>query len=107
MSEIETGVISPRNPATYITFNNITNLSPSEVQSLLQTQQTPTNWVSFDTLSLIPDLKIPTGEWNTSTVPEPLTSTFPQYGSGGGTQAITTQPIKINGSGTLPVGGSK
>ena len=107
VSEIETGVIFPRNPGTYITFNNITNLTRSEVQSLLQMQQTPTNWVTFDTLPLIPDLKIPTGEWNTSTVPEPLTSTFPQYGSGGGTQAITTQPIKINGSGSLSVGASK
>jgi hypothetical protein len=82
-------------------------MSPSTVQSLLQLPRTPTNWVSFDTLQLINDLKIPTGNWNTTTILEPITNTFPKWGSGGGTQAITNQPIQIKGFGMLPTEAGK
>jgi hypothetical protein len=54
---------------------------------------TPSRYATFDTLQLVNDLTIPTGQWNTTSIPEPLTSTFPEFGSGGGTQAITTTPI--------------
>ncbi|MFM0197553.1 filamentous hemagglutinin N-terminal domain-containing protein [Paraburkholderia strydomiana] len=106
VDEALTGTIAPRNP-TYITFDNITNMSPSAAQSLLQLPRTPTNWVSFDTLPLINDLAIPTGKFNTTTTLEPITNTFPEWGAGGGTQAITNQPIQIKGFGTLPSGTGK
>ncbi|WP_213881959.1 hypothetical protein [Pseudomonas sp. dw_358] len=106
VEEALTGTIAPRNP-TYITFDNIENMTPSEAQSLLQLPRTPTNWVSFDTLPLVDDLKIPTGKWNTTTTLEPITNTFPEWGAGGGTQAITNQPIKVKDFGTLPEGGRK
>jgi RHS repeat-associated protein len=106
VAEAEAGTISPRNP-TYITFDNITNMSPSAAQSLLQLPRTPTYWVSFDTLPLVNDLTIPTGKWNTTTTLEPITNTFPEWGSGGGTQAITNQPIQVKGFGTLPTGMGK
>jgi hypothetical protein len=106
VAEAQAGTIAPRNP-TYITFDNITNMSPSAAQSLLQLPRTPTNWVSFDTLPLINDLTIPTGKWNTTTTLEPITNTFPEWGSGGGTQAITNQPIQVKGFGTLPTGAGK
>lgn len=104
VDELTEGTISPRNPATYFTFNNISNMSPSEVSNLLQLPQLPSYWASFDVLQLVPDLKIPTGRWNTTTTLEPITSTFPEYGLGGGTQAITNLPISINGYGQLSKG---
>ena len=61
VEEALTGTIAPRNP-TYITFDNIKNMTPSEAQGLLQLPRTPSNWVSFDTLPLVNDLKIPTGK---------------------------------------------
>jgi hypothetical protein len=106
VDEALTGTIAPRNP-TYITFDNITNMSPSAAQSLLQLPRTPTNWVSFDTLPLINDLTIPTGKWNTTTILEPITNTFPEWGTGGGSQAITNQPIQVKGFGTLSTGTGK
>ena len=106
VEEAATGTVAPRNP-TYISFDNIKDMSPSAVQDWLQLPRTPSHWSSFDTLPLINDLKIPTGKWNTTTVPEPITSTFPEWGKGGGTQAITNQPIKLNGFGSLPTGAGK
>lgn len=103
VDEIASGWISPRNPATYVTFDDISNLRSGSVQDLLQLQRTPSHWVSFDTLQIMGDLRIPMGRWNTTTIPEPFAVTFPEYGiNGGGTQAITNIPIRINGSGALP-----
>lgn len=95
IAEALEGTISSRNP-TYITFDNIRGMKPQEVQSLLQLPKTPSHAVQFDTLQLLDDLSIPTGKWNTTNVPEPITTTFPKWGKGGGTQAITNQPISIN-----------
>jgi hypothetical protein len=100
-----TGLIMPKSPAnpTYFTFNNISDLSASQTQSLLQIPYTPTNWASFDTLQLIGNnLEIPTGLWNTTTLPEPIINSFPEFGEGGATQAITNNPVSINGFGTFP-----
>jgi filamentous hemagglutinin len=104
LAEATSGVIAPRNP-TYFTFNNITGMTGQEVQDLLQLPQVPTHGVSFDTLQLIPDLSIPGGRWNTLPTPEPFTSTYPEWGTGGGTQAITSKPISV--SKPFPLGGKK
>ena len=48
------------------------------------------------------DLRVPMGRWNTTNLPEPFATTFPENGVGGGTQAITNSPIKINRAGILP-----
>ena len=79
---------------TYITFTDISNLSAAEAKSILQLKYEPTHFATFDTLQLVDDLKIPGGLWNTSPIPEPITTTFPEFGSGGATQAITTTPIQ-------------
>jgi hypothetical protein len=34
--------------------------------------------------------------WNSNGILEPITETFPKWGSGGGTQAITDKVIQIN-----------
>jgi hypothetical protein len=80
-------------------------MTGQQVQNLLQLPQTPTYGVSFDTLQLIPDLTIPGGRWNTLPTPEPFTSTYPEWGTGGGTQAITNSPITVNK--VFPLGGQK
>ncbi|MCA0184582.1 MAG: hypothetical protein LCH90_01060 [Proteobacteria bacterium] len=106
IDEALAGTIVPRNP-TYITFNNIKNMSPFEVQDLLQLPRTPTHWVDFDTLLLIDDLRIPAGRWNEITTLEPIVITFPEWGRGGGTQAITDKPIKVRDFGALSDEGRK
>jgi filamentous hemagglutinin len=104
--ELMSGVISPRPGGTYITFNNISSMSGSEVRSLLQMPKAPTSYAEFDTLQLLPDLSIPGEKWNTLPAPEPLTSTFPEYGAGKGTQAITSKSIIIRAHGPLSSGGA-
>jgi|SRR6185312_2919421 len=80
--------------STYITFNDLSGLTGSQAQSLLQLSRTPSQFATFDTLQIANDLTIPGGRWGESPIPEPITSTFPEYGSGGATQAITTSPIQ-------------
>jgi hypothetical protein len=94
VEEALSGTIASRNP-TYITFNDISNLSPEEAKGLLQLPRAPTHGVKFDTLQIIDDIKIPNGKWNTNGAAEAITSTFPEWGSGGGTQAITNKAINV------------
>jgi len=89
----KSGDIMSASGSTYITFDDLSGLSASETQSLLQLKYAPSHFGTFDTLQLIDDLSIPGGRWNTSPILEPRTSTFPEFGTGGATQAITTTPI--------------
>jgi hypothetical protein len=89
---------------TYITFDNISGMSPNEVKSLLQLPHAPSHVAAFDTLPLVNDLQVPAYKWNTwrsdsFVIPEPYTDAFPEfavpgYKSGGATQAITKTKIK-------------
>jgi filamentous hemagglutinin len=89
---------------TYITFDNISGMSPNEVKSLLQLPHAPSHVATFDTLPLVNDLQVPAYKWNTwrsdsFVIPEPYTDAFPEfavpgYKSGGATQAITKTKIK-------------
>lgn len=78
---------------TYITFNNISNMTGKEVKDLLQMPNVPSHYAKFDTLQIIDDLKIPTGKWGQSKILEPICNTLPDFGKGDGTQAITSTPI--------------
>ncbi len=104
ISEAMSGTISPRDP-TYITFDDITKMNPDEAKSFMQLPRAPTHAVEFDTLQLIDDIKTPTGKWNTNGIPEPITETFPEWGSGGATQAITNKLIKVDSSKIVELGG--
>ena len=95
LAEIATGKIASRDP-TYITFNDIREKSAAEVQDILQLPQKHSHVVEFDTKQILDSLRIPGGRWNTEKNLEPLTKTFPEWGKGGGTQAITDQEIKID-----------
>lgn len=49
----------------------------------------------FDTLQVIDDLDIPTSMGNTTDILEPITSAYPEYGSGGVAQVITKSKIHL------------
>ncbi|MEJ2046290.1 MAG: hypothetical protein P8X89_23785 [Reinekea sp.] len=106
IEEALSGVIASRN-STYITFDDIFNISPVEAKTFMQLPREPTHAVGFDTLQIIDSLKIPDEKWNSNGRPEPLTSTFPEWGSGGATQAITNAPIKICPSNITQLGSLK
>jgi hypothetical protein len=79
---------------TYVTFTDLSGMTGAGAKSVLQLKYEPSHYATFDTLQMANDLKIPGGRWNTSPLPEPIASTFPEFGSGGASQAITTTPIQ-------------
>jgi hypothetical protein len=79
---------------TYITFDDLSELTGEEAKQLLQLARVPTMYATFDTLQLVGNLTILGGNWNTSPIPEPITNTNPLLGTGGGTQAITGTSIQ-------------
>jgi|GEM_PF-924223 RHS repeat-associated protein len=93
VSAAESGNIMSPSGVTYITFNNLNGLTGEQAAQLLQLKYAPSVFATFNTLQIANDLTIPGGRWNTSPIPEPITSTYPEYGTGGGTQAITNTPI--------------
>ncbi len=88
------GNIMSRSGTTYITFTDISGMSPAQVQDVLQIRYTPVAYAQFDTMQLVDDLSTPMDNWNTGTTPEPIVQSFPKYGNGGATQAITTTLIQ-------------
>lgn len=91
--QAEAGNIMSGSGTTYITFTDISGMSGSQAGSVLQLPFTPTYYATFDTLQIIDDLSIPGGRWNTLATPEPITTTFPNFGVGGASQATTQTPI--------------
>ena len=71
-------------------------MSSNEISDFLQlpSGSKPSHYVEFDTLQLH-DIKTPNTRWNTTNMPEPITSSFSEWGSGGATQAITESNILI------------
>jgi RHS repeat-associated protein len=104
VTEAQNGVIAPRDyPGTYITFNNLAPLTQPDISSSLQLQPDypPTHVAVFDTLQTIPSLTIPTEYHGAGLFPEPITTSYPAWGSGGFTQATTSEPIQ--GSAVIPI----
>ncbi|OCL26724.1 hypothetical protein U472_08260 [Orenia metallireducens] len=83
---------------TYFSFDNYDIAS----QSKLQVPHDASIKGSFDTLQIIDDIKVPYGNWGNANYLEPLTKDFPQFGSGGATQAITNQAIKLDSLEKIP-----
>jgi hypothetical protein len=90
----EAGNLMSASGTTYITFNNLNGLTGQDAQQLLQLPYPPSQFATFNTLQIANDLSVPTGRWNSSSTPEPITNTFPEFGFGGATQAITSTPIQ-------------
>lgn len=88
--------MSPSNASkgTYTTFDDITNKTSQEVKSLLQLENEPSHVATFDTLQIMDDINIPKEKWGMSVNLEPITSSFPDLGSGGATQVTTKTNIK-------------
>ena len=78
---------------TYITFDNITNKSGAEIKDFLQLTRKPTHIATFDTSQIIDNIWIPKEKWNEGKAPEPIITSYPNLGSGGGTQAMTNEEI--------------
>jgi hypothetical protein len=51
--------------------------------------------LEFDTLQIIDDIKVPPGLRGQASFLEPLAKDFPQFGSGGATQAITEKAFRV------------
>ncbi|OEF23855.1 hypothetical protein A1QC_10950 [Vibrio rumoiensis 1S-45] len=71
-------------------------MSAKQAKDFLQLPHEPSHAVEFSTKQILDDIHIPNGRWNTDNIPEPITATFPEWGAGGGTQAITNSPIEVN-----------
>ena len=78
---------------TYITFDDISNMNPSQVKDKLQLANKPSHYIEFDTLDHIDSISIPKENWNRGKNLEPVTKSFPVFGSGGATQVITNKLI--------------
>jgi len=63
---------------------------------LLQVPHDAAVKISFDTLQIIDDLRIPYGKWGKADWLEPIVSDFLQFGPGGATQTITNKKIIID-----------
>jgi hypothetical protein len=87
------GDLMSQSGPTNVTFTDISGMTGAEAKSVLQLKYEPSRFATFDTLQL-QDLQIPGGKWGTSPIPEPITNTFPEFGVGGATQAITQTQIK-------------
>ncbi len=93
VEQAEAGNLMSANPQTYVTFTDISGMGGADAKSVLQLEREPSHYATFDTLQIIDDLSVPTGRWGTSSIMEPITTTFPEYGIGGATQATTKTPI--------------
>ena len=84
----------------YFSFNKYD--TAFDAKNGLQLLDPPTYRASFDTLQVTDNLRIPFSNWNTGNTLEPLTFSYPEFGTGGGTQAITSQNIFADGFTLLP-----
>lgn len=89
---ISTGKIPENSRGTYISFDNL----EFEAADRLQVPHDAVIKVEFDTKQMLEDLEIPKGMWGKADYLEPLATDFPQFGSGGATQAVTKQQIILN-----------
>ena len=88
----ETMEIPANDKGTYITFDRFDMPAPEK----LQVPHDASIRGSFDTLQIIDDIRTPNGMWGKAGWLEPITKDFPEYGSGGATQAVTNQKIVLD-----------
>ena len=70
------GDIMSQSGPTYLTFDDLSGLSGSQAQNVLQQKYTPSHYATFDTLQLVDGLSIPGAKWNTMSIPEPIDFIF-------------------------------
>ncbi|MCE9647406.1 MAG: hypothetical protein K8S20_15540 [Chloroflexi bacterium] len=79
---------------TYISFNKFETPAAGSLQTPFGNNSSIR--MSFDTLQIIDDVRIPYGNNGGAPWLEPLTVDYPEFGPGGATQAITNRQILIN-----------
>jgi hypothetical protein len=101
LDELSKSKAIPSNPnGTYFSFDKYDVASPSK----LQVPHDASVRGSFDTMQVIDDVRIPKGNWGKADYLEPLTKDFPEFGSGGATQAITNKSIILDDLVKIPKG---
>ena len=80
------------NDVTYFSFDKYDIANPDA----LQVPHDASVRASFDTKQILDDIHIPKNNWNKGNELEPFTKSYPNYGSGGATQAITRSEIKLD-----------
>lgn len=96
LDELNTSAIQPgNNGIRYISFDYYS--TGKEARNYLQLPYEPNYRVTFDTLQIVDDLKIPFRNYNESPFlgVEPVTNSYYKWGTGGATQPITSLPIKF------------
>ena len=78
----------------YTTLDNITDAT--QAKSTLQLPKKPTWVAEFDAAQIIDDVSFPMGNFNSASYKEVVTRSYPNFGTGGGSQFITTSEIKIS-----------
>jgi len=81
----EEGVIPGREDGLYVAFT-VHNTDVGAGRHL-QTPYNPQYRAAFDSLQIIPRMRTPYNKWDTGTIPEPYTFSFPWFGKGGVSQA--------------------
>jgi hypothetical protein len=90
---IKTGEVPSTPRGTYFSFDKIDNVVAAPTK--LQTPHDASIRVEFDTKQILDDVQIPRGGWGNANHLEPITKDYPEFGSGGATQAFTRQPLKV------------
>lgn len=88
---VEKGAIEVKPKGTWISFDSYDNAA--EANSKLQIPNPVRYRVEFNTIDVSDTLKIPHGDYGRSSKFEPLSKDFPQFGKGGGTQAMVDEKI--------------
>lgn len=90
---VKNGKIPNNNRGTYFSFHDFG--SATAAKSGLQVPHDAAIKIEFDTLQIVNDIRIPRGKWGSADYLEPLTKDFPDFGTGGATQAVTSNSFKI------------
>jgi hypothetical protein len=80
---------------TYFTFDRYDSPQIARDRLQLPRSNDASIRIEFDTAQILGDIRVPNGRRGTNGIPEPTAATYPEYGSGGGTQRITNQPIRV------------
>ena len=92
----KTGKVPASDTGTYISFKKID--SPATAKSALQLppQNNASIRLEFDTGQIAGEMRVPRGQYDTADYLEPITRDFPEFGQGGGHQAITHQSFDVS-----------
>ena len=94
VAAVENGALPSKKEGMYFSFDRYE--SSALAKDRLQLPYAPEYGVSFDTLPIIDDIHVPRGRWGQAEHLEPIAKDFPEWGTGGGTQAITYSPIPVS-----------